>query len=142
MSVQEGVKQHYSMKVQPGHEHLPWKTQIVMSTLPANELPTSLNTRGAQRLCKVESQMPQDMKLKNRHWYNAGPQYLRAEFAMQVLIGPADLKFQTFSKDGIISRDHASIDVEWFASAKKASQPDTAELDGTQAFEVQRKGYR
>jgi hypothetical protein len=142
VSVQQGVKQHYSLKVQPGREHLPWNTQIVMSTLPAHLLPTSLNKSGAQRVCKVESSLPQDMKLKNRHWYNAGPQYFRAEFDMQVLIGPADLKFQTLSKDGIISGGHAAIDVEWSSSSKDASQPNIAELDGNQAFDAQHRMHR
>ncbi len=120
----------------------PWNTQVVMSTLPADLLPTSLNKSGAQRVCKVESSLPQDLKLKNRHWYNAGPQYLRAEFDMQVLIGPADLRFQTLSKDGIISRDHAAINVEWSPSSKDASQPNIAELDGNQTFDMQRKIHR
>jgi hypothetical protein len=142
VSVQEGVKQHYSLKVQPGLEHLPWMTQIVMSTLPAQLLPTSLNKEGAQRVCKVESLLPQDLKLKNRRWYNAGPQYLRAEFDMQVLIGPADLKFQNLSKDGIISRDHAAIEVEWASSVKDAGQPNVGELDGNQSYDVQRKSHR
>lgn len=142
VSVQQGVKQHYSLKVQPGRENLLWNTQVVMSTLPPDLLPTSLNKSGVQRVCKVESSLPQDMKLKNRHWYNAGPQYLRAEFDMQVLIGPADLKFQTLSKDGIISRDHAAINVEWSPSSKDASQPNIAELEGNQALDAQGKVHR
>lgn len=142
VSVEQGVKQHYSLKVQPGQEHLPWNTQVVMSTLPAHLLPKSLNKSGAQHVCKVVSSLPQDMKRKNRHWYNAGPQYLRTEFDMQVLIGPADLKFQILSKDGIISRDHAAINVEWSSSSKDASQPTIAELDESQAIDTQRKIHK
>lgn len=142
MSVEKGVKQHYSLKVPLGREHLLWNTQVVMSTLPADLLPTSLNKSGAQHVCKVESSLPQDLKLKNRHWYSAGPQYLRAEFDMRVLIGPADLKFQTLSKDGIISRDHAAINVQWSPSSKDANQASVAELDGNQAFGEQTKLHR
>ncbi|EXJ73469.1 uncharacterized protein A1O5_03230 [Cladophialophora psammophila CBS 110553] len=142
VSVQNGVKQRYSMKIQPGSERLPWQSQIVMSSLPPDQLPSSLNDPGAQPVCKVESQLPQDMKRKNRHWYNVGPEYLRAEFEMQVLIGPADLKFQTLSRDGVMSRDHESIDVEWVSSTKEASQPFIAELEGCDSPHVARKGQR
>lgn len=109
------------MKIQPGQEHLPWAAEIVMSTLPIDQLPKSMNKAGAQRVCKVESKLPVTMKRKNRHWYNGGPQYLRAEFDMQVLIGPADLKFQTLSKGGVISKDHEGIDVQWAASGERES---------------------
>ncbi|OQV00389.1 hypothetical protein CLAIMM_05890 [Cladophialophora immunda] len=142
VSVQNGIKQRYSMKIQPGSEHVPWQSQIVMSSLPPEQLPSSLNNSGAQLVCKVESQLPQDMKRKNRHWYNVGPEYLRADFDMQVLIGPADLKFQTLGRDGVMSRGHESIDVEWVSSTREASQPVMAELEGADSPHIAQKGQR
>ena len=130
MSVQDGINKHYSMKIQPGQEHLPWSAEIVMSTLPIDQLPTSMNKAGAQRVCKVESGLPHDMKLKNRHWYSPGQQYLRAEFDMQVLVGAADLKFQTLSRGGVISKDHKSIEVQWASSAERDNHRVVAELEG------------
>lgn len=56
------------------------------------------------------------MKVKNRRWYNGGGHYLKAEFDVQVIVGAADLKFRTLGKDGILSRPHATIDVEWYLS--------------------------
>lgn len=143
ISVSEGVKQHYSLKVPPGQEHLPWKTQIVMSTLPAEQLPSSLNKPGVRGMCKVKSRLPPDMKMKNRHWYNAGSQYLKAEFDMQVIIGPADLKFQTLSsKDGVLSQTHDNIDVEWSSNEKEASHPLVAELEGSGLLENARQSHK
>jgi hypothetical protein len=107
------------MKVQPGYELNPWASQIVMSTLPASQLPKSLSEPGAKRICRVESQLPQDMKLKNKHWFGARPKYYRAKFEMQVLVGAADLKFRILSKEGVISKDHRSIGVEWQDSDRR-----------------------
>lgn len=135
----EGVKQHYSLKVSPGKENLPWVTQIVMSTLPVAELPSSLNKPGANRLCKVESRLPQEMRLKNRHWYSGGHQYRKAEFDVQVLIGPADLKFQTLGNDGVLSQSHDNIEVEWFSPSdtKTMRRPTVFEL-GTDELDTER----
>ncbi|KAK5086586.1 hypothetical protein LTR05_003754 [Lithohypha guttulata] len=124
VSVSDGVKQHYSLKVLPGQENQPWTTQVVMSTLSANELPSSLNKPGANRLCKVESSLPSEMKLKNRHWYSGGSQYHRAEFDVQVIVGAADLKFRTLGTEGrTLSRAHDTIDVEWYSSRTSNKVP-------------------
>lgn len=144
MSVQDGVKQHYSLKVPEGQEGESWRTQIVLSTLPADRLPTSLTKPGANRLCRVESRLPQNMKLKNRHWYNTGPRYRRAEFDVQVIIGAADLKFQTLDRHGVLSQSHDSIAVEWVTTPREACQPKIAELDGgeSEIRELRRRNQR
>lgn len=70
------------------------------------------------------------MKVKNRHWYQGGGRYLKAEFDVQVIIGAADLKFRTLGKDGVLSRAHDAIDVEWYLSAasNKTACVDVSEL--------------
>jgi hypothetical protein len=65
-------------------------------------------------VCEVNATLDEiDMKVKNRHWYNRGPRYLRAEFDVKTLIGPADLGFQVWTKNGVCNTDHDSIDVKW-----------------------------
>lgn len=84
-----------------GQEQMPWATQVVMSSLPANQLPRSLKRDGARAVCAVESLLKsQDLKLKNRHWYNMKPRYYRAEFNVRVLILAASLRFEIVGKDG------------------------------------------
>lgn len=56
------------------------------------------------------------MKLKNAKWYKKSDQYSRAEFDVQVLIGAADLRFQTLDKHGLLSQDHDTVDVNWYSS--------------------------
>ena len=54
------------------------------------------------------------MERKNRHWYDIGPEYKKAEFLVKVIIGAADLKFQIWTKDNrLCSADHEDIQVRW-----------------------------
>ncbi len=103
------------MKIRPGDESKSWKIQVVMSTVPSEHLPRSMKHDGAKTLCDVESVLNDvDMKLKNRHWYNRGEKYVRAEFDVKVILGAADLKFQLWSKGGkVCSRDHDAIEIKW-----------------------------
>jgi hypothetical protein len=69
VSVMEGIKHQYRLKIDLGKERVPWKTQIVMSSLPATQLPQSMKRDGVKPVCIVESVLSnEDMKLKNRHW--------------------------------------------------------------------------
>ena len=106
----------YKLKLGLGDRDKSWKTHIVMSTLPAGQRPNSMKHAGdrVKSVCDVDANLSGiDMKVKNRHWYNQGPKYLRAEFDVKTVIGPADLKFQVWAKNGVCSRDHDAINVKW-----------------------------
>ena len=112
-----GVSKPYWLKVKPGHESRTWKTNIIMSTNPREQLPTSLDQDGVQLLCSVESLLKDsgvDMKLKNRHWYNRGEKYVRVRFDVRMVLGSADLQFQLVSRgQQLLSRNHDVIRVKW-----------------------------
>ena len=100
-----------------------------MSSLPISELPRSLKKEGAKSVCAVELVLShQDMKKKNRHWYNLGPEYFRAEFDMKVIIGAADLKFEMLGKDGVVSKPHSEVQVQWAAATKEARLEEKEEI--------------
>ena len=52
----------------------------------------------AQELCEVQSDLStadeKKFKEKNRHFWNTGERYLRAEYQVKVVIGPADIRFE------------------------------------------------
>ena len=50
IDVKEGIKHHYRLKIDLGKEQIPWKTQIVMSTLPTGQLPRSMKHPGVKTL--------------------------------------------------------------------------------------------
>lgn len=134
VSANFGQRQRYRIKLPMGKERDPWKTRVVMSTLPVNQLPQSTGREGVKEVCAVEVVLdPLDMKRKsfrdgttyhifankrsypgkNRHWYNFGKEYNRADFEVRMITG-AGLRFEVWSKDGLRrSRDHDEIEVEW-----------------------------
>lgn len=114
VSANTGASQRYRLKLDMGRESEPWRTRIVMSTLPDHMLPQSMRRAGAKEVCGVETILnPRDMKRKNRHWYNFGTEYNRAEFEVRVLVGTG-LRFEIWSKDGLRrSREHEEIEVQW-----------------------------
>jgi hypothetical protein len=104
---------------------------MVMSTLPVSELPRSIKKEGSRAVCAVESLLSdRDMKKKNRHWYNLGPPYHRAEFDMKVIIGAADLKFEMVGKDGVASRPHDEVAVQWANATEVSPQEEAEEIFG------------
>ncbi|KAI5196368.1 hypothetical protein E4T39_07801 [Aureobasidium subglaciale] len=97
VSVKEGVIHPYCLKLNRGAEQIPWSTHIVMSSLSADHLPRSTKHQGVKPL----------------HWYNVGRQYYLATFDMKVIVGPADIRFEIWTRDGRISKTHEEIEVIW-----------------------------
>ncbi|KAJ5930551.1 hypothetical protein N7466_006044 [Penicillium verhagenii] len=114
-----GLAKSFQLKMDKGRENDPWKVSVVMSTLPPDELPSSLSHRGVQRVCDLDiSTEKVDKKLKNRHWYNTKPTFWRTVFDVKVVVGPADLSFQLWSRDRMIrSTGHDAIAVKWMPAA-------------------------
>lgn len=135
VSVKDGIRHHYHMKLNPGSEGMPWRTQIVRSSLPPKDLPPSMHRDGWRAVCQVEAGLnTRDMKLKNRHWYNCKPKYWLADFDVKVIVGSADLRFEMSGKDGVISKTHEQIAVQWAAVAQQAAQ--MAQRAATESFDM------
>lgn len=67
----------------------------------------------AREVCAVETILhPRDMKRRNRRWYDLQKEYNLAEFEVRLIVGTG-LRFQIWSKDGVRSRDHEEIMVQW-----------------------------
>ena len=83
-------------------------------------------------MCQIEFVLDQnDLKLKNRHWYQFRPKYYRAEYEVRAIIGTG-LKFQIWGRNGLKSKDHDEIEVLWQPVSanqklqRKPTQTDTA----------------
>ena len=126
----DGILKPYSLKVKPGHYKAKWQTHVVMCGLPREHLPTNFAQSEVSRLCDIKSSLEGkdvDMKEKNRHWYNRGERYLRVNFNIRVILGPADVKFRMESKGReVLSDDHDSIQVIWEPIPEKSSRPDSS----------------
>lgn len=86
-----------------------------MSALSTDKLPHNLSHKDAQRVCDLDiSTDSVDKKLKNRHWYSMNPKFWRATFEVRVVVGPADLSFQLWSRGKRIqATKHEPIAVKW-----------------------------
>ena len=113
----DGILKPYSLKVRPGHYYATWQTHVVMCDLPRKDLPTNIDQGEVSRLCDITSSLmgkDVDMKEKNRHWYNRGERYMRVNFDVRVILGPADVKFRMESKGReVLSEEHDAIQVIW-----------------------------
>ena len=122
----EGILKPYSLKVRPGHYDAKWKTHVVMCSLPREQLPTNMGGSEVSRLCDITSSLKGknvDMKVKNSHWYSRGERYMRVNFDVRVILGPADVKFRMESKGrDVLSEEHDAIQVIWEPLFEKSSR--------------------
>jgi hypothetical protein len=63
------------------------------------------------------------MQLKNRQIWKLKKKYWKANFFFVVKLGPADLRFQIVGKNGLLSSDHDSLQVD-FMDPSEANPPD------------------
>ncbi|RJE19671.1 hypothetical protein PHISCL_07991 [Aspergillus sclerotialis] len=113
-----GITKPFQLKMDLGRENEPWKVHIVMSTLPPENLPRNARQKGTQLVCSLDISTDNvDKKLKNRHWYSTKRAFWRTTFDVKVVVGPADLAFQLWSRDKRIrSGNHEPIAVKWMPS--------------------------
>ncbi|EBA27283.1 LOW QUALITY PROTEIN: Hsp70 family protein [Aspergillus fumigatus Af293] len=113
-----GFSKEFQLKLEPGREVETFQVHIVMSHYPPALLPKSMSHKGVERVCTLHiSTEGVDKKLKNRHWYNRKPVFWKGTFSVKVVVGPADLAFQLWSKDQRIrSSSHPPIALKWMSA--------------------------
>ena len=93
---------------------------------------TTLTAVDTRILCEINSDLSaadeRKFQEKNRHFWSIQKHYLRIEYSVRVLIGPADIRFELWFDDQKLSRDE-SIRVEWLP-APMPQIPQIAELSG------------
>ncbi|KAK4542172.1 hypothetical protein LTR36_007019 [Oleoguttula mirabilis] len=113
VDVKEGINQRFRYKIPLGRERDPWRTKIVMSTMPPGQLPRSTKHDGVKQVCTVETVLDtSDMRRKNNKWYHLRKEYNLAEFDVKLRIGTG-LQFEIWGQQGCRSRGHEEIEVEW-----------------------------
>lgn len=125
INIEAGVNQRFRYKIPLGHEQEPWRTRIVMSTLPTMQLPRSMRFEGVKPVCTLETVLDGcDMKRRNQKWFHLRREYNEAEFDVKLLVG-AGLKFEIWGQRGRKSRGHEEIEVEWEPVDPNTELPDT-----------------
>ncbi|KAK6441672.1 hypothetical protein LTR95_002088 [Oleoguttula sp. CCFEE 5521] len=130
VQTEKGKPHPYRRKIPLGQEHTPWRTQIVMSTLPKDRLPKSLPanrpSENGKELCEIEAVLdPKTLRRKNHKWYHLRREYKLAEFSVILHISTG-LRFEIVSKDGTSVKSHEEISVAWEPVTVQSAQPEVA----------------
>jgi hypothetical protein len=117
------------------HQH-PRQATIVMSSLPAEKLPQMSTDPGCKKVVSVTYRLTgNDMKLKNRKFWELKRKYWKAEFSFMVRIGPADLKFEIRGKNGVLSTGHDDLKAE-FADPSETKKERTCFLSNHESANI------
>ncbi|KAH0545359.1 hypothetical protein FGG08_000500 [Glutinoglossum americanum] len=118
------IEHQFTRKIESGRPRETWKTRLVSCNADSAFLPTTFHpnrSTGATLLCVLESDLTHlpltCFKKKNRHWYNRGKVYHRANYSVRVVIGSADIRFELWMDRVKYSKDRP-IKVEWGPAEK------------------------
>lgn len=91
-----------------------------------DQLPQLATDRRCQEVVLVSYTLTKnDMKQKAKFFKMKLKRYWKAHFLFVVKVGPADLRFEILGRDGVLSTDHGSLQVEF------VELPDPDDPDGT-----------
>jgi hypothetical protein len=97
INVKDSISHKFSRRITPGDPRRAFPESIVQSDLDAQFLPFRVGP-GVKVLCEVKSDLStvdeRKFKRKNRHWWQFKQQYMRIDYVVKVVLGPADLSFQ------------------------------------------------
>ncbi|PVH93403.1 hypothetical protein DM02DRAFT_619306 [Periconia macrospinosa] len=122
--VDKPIIHNFVKKVTPGDPTRAFPTSVIESPLDADKLPVQMN-KDTHILCEISSDLsstaPTRFAERNRHFWSLGKHYLRIEYQIRVLIGPADLRFELWFDGEKLSKD-TSINVEWMPTPPPAPE--------------------
>ncbi|KAF2827017.1 hypothetical protein CC86DRAFT_350249 [Ophiobolus disseminans] len=144
VSVDQPIVHRFIKKVSPGDPRRAFPTSVIECSLDSGALPAQMNEH-TRIMCEISSDLStaDEKKFveKNKNFWSLKKHYFRIEYAVRVLIGPADIRFELWFDDQKLSRDQ-SIKVEWTPTPapSMATEPvelpirrQTAKLDGLMA---------
>lgn len=124
VNVANGVRRGYTSTMTAEEVAFPRFARIVMSTLPAAQLPVRFPSPGCREVVQVQYNLTEnDMEVENRQTWKSPlkkKKFWKAEFSFVVKLGPADLRFQIVGKNGLVSSDHDSLTVDFMDPSEKA----------------------
>ncbi|KAF2279926.1 uncharacterized protein EI97DRAFT_477419 [Westerdykella ornata] len=134
VSVDKPIVHNFIKKIAPGDPRKAFPTSVIESHLDAARLPDQMNHE-TRILCEIQSDLSSadERKFieKNKRFWNVGKHYLKIEYQVKVLIGPADIRFELWFDNQKLSKDQ-SIKVDWapapppdFAIYNRAELPES-----------------
>ncbi|KAF4544176.1 HSP70 family protein [Lasiodiplodia theobromae] len=116
--VNDAIMHNFSRKLTPGDPQRAFPTWIIKSDNDVDILPFQMGP-GAEILCEIQSDLSnadqREFKQKNRRFWQTSQRHYLVEYQIQVIIGPADLRFE-LCKDHAPPRPNGSAG--WFNGQK------------------------
>ncbi|KAF2703082.1 hypothetical protein K504DRAFT_393355 [Pleomassaria siparia CBS 279.74] len=117
VSVDDPIVHNFVKKMSPGDPRRAFPTSVVECALEARDLPDQMtNAPDTRLLCSISSNLTPISETKftekNKRFWSLGKHYLRVEYQVRVLIGPADICFELWFDNQKLSED-TSIKVDW-----------------------------
>ncbi|QIW94963.1 hypothetical protein AMS68_000481 [Peltaster fructicola] len=120
VDVEQGIRREYGATMSEAECSQQRQARIVMSREPADQLPRLKTQSGCEELVLVKYTLTgNDMKLKNRQPWKLKKKFWKANFTFVVKLGPTDLRFQILGRNGLLSSDHDSMQVEFMDPAER-----------------------
>lgn len=95
--VNDAIMHNFSRKLTPGDPQRAFPTWIIKSDNDVDILPFQMGP-GAEILCEIQSDLSnadqREFKQKNRRFWQTSQRHYLVEYQIQVIIGPADLRFE------------------------------------------------
>jgi hypothetical protein len=118
LSTDSPVQKRFQRKIDGGEENVGWEAEIVMSSEPADRLPSSKRQGEVDTVALIHGRYESsDLEWRSRGLFNP-VRYADTDLIVRVVLGHADLKFEVYGKDGRQRLDdgsHGSVSVQWHA---------------------------
>ncbi|KAF1928220.1 uncharacterized protein M421DRAFT_5288 [Didymella exigua CBS 183.55] len=124
VSVDSPIVHRFLKNVSAGDPRRAFPTSVITSVIPsdleASQLTEQMNDR-KYTMKNLQTADENKFVAKNSHFWSLKKQYLRIEYEIRFIIGPADIRFELWFDDQKLSRDEA-ISVEWTPAAPPSSE--------------------
>jgi hypothetical protein len=128
---EEGLTRRYQLKVPRGNETESFYAHIVMSELPARQLPHSMLRGPCTKLCVVtgrfgSADFSREQFKYVKKTFSKHKEHHIAEFDLKVIVGTTELEFELVSMDGRrYSQNTAKVQVTWADVPAPSPGPNT-----------------
>ncbi|OCK79537.1 hypothetical protein K432DRAFT_426449 [Lepidopterella palustris CBS 459.81] len=125
VSTDEPIIHNFVRRVTPGDPRRAFPTSIITSDIDAQFLPYQMNN-DTRIICEIQSDLSGTDEKRfiemNKRFWKFGKHYLKVEYQVRVIIGPADIRFELWFNNQKLSRDQP-IRVEWVSAPAPPPAP-------------------
>jgi hypothetical protein len=134
IDVSKPIVQNFTRKMIAGDPRRAFSDKVITSQLEDQFLPIQYGgSANANMLCKITCDLStadeNKFKVKNRHWWQMKDKYMRVQYEIRVIIGPADITFELCKHDFARTVHGVKTDMQLGFDGQKVSRSDAIEVE-------------